>query len=178
MKRDAPNSAQSLLRNLAHELFQTETSAARHCRREARRLGDAPPAQVLLTAAQHAEAVLRDLPGLAARNGLPVSGAGKLLGALFSEARQRVADHLIEAERSYRGTLLGMRHGADLVRLMRHVASAANASEVVAFCDGWLSVREPLIAQTEEQLAWFASHSERASELARPLPLIGRARQA
>lgn len=178
MKPDTQSSAQSLLRNLAHELFQTETSAARHCRREARRLGDEPPAQPLLSVAEHADAVLRELPGLAARNGMPVSGAGKLLGALFSETRQRIADHLIEAERSYRGTLLGMRHGVDLVRLLRHVAEVAGATEVVTFCERWLSTREPLIAETEQQLAWFATHSERASELARPLPLIGRLRHA
>jgi hypothetical protein len=171
-------SLQRLLRNLTRELFQTEVSASRHCRREAKRLVDTPPSRAMLAVAEHADMVLNDLPPLANRHDLPVSRGGMATGALFSAVREHIADHLVEAERSYRGTLLGMRHGVDLVRLVRHVAAEQGDREIAAFCDNWLSIRVPLVARVEEQLVWFAQHSHRAMALARPLPLLGRARHA
>ena len=36
--------------------------------------------------------------------------------------RHFVVDRFVDVEQSYRGTLLGMRHGLDLVRLLREVA--------------------------------------------------------
>ena len=167
---------QRLLRNLTRELFQTEVSAARHCRREAKRLGDSPPARVLRETAGHVDQVLATLPALAERHDLPVSKGGMALGGLFSAAREHMADHLIEAERSYRGTLLGMRHGVDVVQMVRHVATKLHYDELVAFCTAWLSIRVPLVTRTEEELSWFAEHAARAMELAKPLPLFGRAR--
>jgi hypothetical protein len=172
------NTLQSLKRTLGHELFQTETSAVRHCRREARRFGDAAPSRAMLAVAEHASSVLEELPALAAQHGMPVSRSGAAVGALFSEVRERLADHFIDAERSYRGTLLGMRHGEDVVRMLRHVAEASSDATLVAFCDAWLGAREPLVEQAAQQLAWFADHSAQATQLARPLPLVGRLRKA
>jgi len=94
-----------LLRSLGHELWQTETSAAWHCRREARRLGEHPPAAPLLAVAHHADAVLKELPLLSEMHGLPVSGVGHAVGRLFSITRQVLLDRVLDAERSYRGTL-------------------------------------------------------------------------
>jgi hypothetical protein len=164
------------LRNLTRELFQTEVSASSHCRREAKRLGAAPPARVLREAAGHAEQVLAALPALAERHDLPVSAGGMAIGKLFSVAREHVADHFIEAERSYRGTLLGMRHGVDVVQMVRHVSTKLHDDELVAFCTAWLSVRVPIVSRVEEELSWFAEHAGRAMEPARPLPLLGRLR--
>jgi hypothetical protein len=98
------------------------------------------------------------------------------IGALFSSVRERVADHLIDAERSYRGTLIGIRHGVDLVKMLRHVATASAQPALLNFCEAWLTERVPLVQQVEDNLAWFAQHSERALELARPLSLLGWAR--
>ncbi len=165
---------QRLLRNLTRELFQTEVSASRHCRREAKRFGDAPLARLLGEAASHADEVLTALPPLAERHDMPISVGGMALGNLFSQAREYAADRVIEAERSYRGTLLGMRHGVDLVRLLRHVAAQLGHGEVTTFCDAWLGRRVPLVKRCEDELAWFAQHAARATELARPLPLVGR----
>ena len=151
-----------LLESLFHELFQTETSASAHPMREARRLGDVPPAHALRCVAEHATRKKAELPELAHAAGLPDSTVGRSLGAMFSRARQLAADYLVDAERSYRGTLLGMRHGVDLVKLLREVADREGIDVVVEWCDDWLSSRIPLIECVAERLAWFADQPARA----------------
>jgi hypothetical protein len=147
-----------LLKTLGHELFQTETSAAWHCRREAKRLAASPPAWALSAVADHAEGVLRELPALAERHGMPISVGGHLVGRAFSALRQTFADRVIDQERSYRGTLLGIRHGIDVVRLLEHVAVVLNDAELANWCEGWLDARVELTARVEDGLAWFARH--------------------
>jgi hypothetical protein len=162
MKDHEPSSAvgpeYKLLRTLGRELFQTETSASWHCRREARRLGSSPPAWALSAVADHADGVLRELPALAERHELPVSVGGHLVGRVFSALRQTFADRLIDQERSYRGTLLGIRHGIDCVRLIEHVAMVLNDADLANWCEAWLDARIELTARVEEGLAWFARH--------------------
>lgn len=169
-------SSRALLHSLARELFQTETSAARHCRREADRLGDTAPAHALRAVTQHAEAVLTELPELARRNDMPHSKGGRMTGALFSQLRDRMFDMLIDSDRSYRGTLLGCRHGLDVVHMLRHVAENLGKLELEAFCAAWLNTRTVLVQQLEDELAWFAKHPEQALKLARPLVLHERGR--
>lgn len=149
--------AHKLLSNLFHELFQTEQSAASHPQREAERLGSVPPAQALRAAAAHAEQVLKDLPELAARHNLPTSRIGQSVGQLFSNVRQWFADHLLDEERSYRGTLLGLRHGVDLVLLVRHAARVEGNPALEGWCTTWLTERVPLVDEVAAQLAWFAA---------------------
>ncbi len=159
--------SEALLRSLMREFFQTETSAVQHCRREALRYGDAPPASALLAVAEDARQVLRKLPALAESMGMPVSRLGVLTGAFFSEMRERVFDRLLPSERSYRGTLLGIRHGIDLVSSMRHVAESLGTEALFDFCDSWLTRRTILMNQVEDELAWFARHPQRALVSAR-----------
>lgn len=158
---------QRLLRHLSHELWQTEVSASQHCRREAERLGDTPPARALLAAAEHAEHVLEELPKVTDGRPLAKSGIGMAIGKMFSEVRDTIADKLLTSERSYRGTILGLRHGVDLVHLLRHAAASAHDEALVAFLDGWLRRREPLVGEIVAQLAWFAQTPERALKPAR-----------
>ena len=61
------------------ELFQTERSAYRHPIREAKRLGDVPPAIALRAVAAHANEVLDELPKLARARGLAVAGVEREL---------------------------------------------------------------------------------------------------
>jgi hypothetical protein len=152
-----------LLSSLARELFQTEQSAATHCRREAHRLGSCPPAWALLAVAEHATEVLDALPAVAERHGMPVSAGGRIVGKVFSAVRHLFADRVIEAERSYRGTLLGIRHGVDVMRLLEHVAMVLNDAELANWCEDWLDTRNDLVARVEEGLAWFARHPEEAT---------------
>jgi hypothetical protein len=151
-----------LLQSLTRELFQTETSASGHCRREAERLNHAAPAYALRAVAQHAQNVLRELPTIAERHGVPLSGGGVAVGQVFSELRDRLLDRLMRSERSYRGMLLGIHHGVDLVRLLERAASEAGQRGLAEFCQAWLQTRVPIVQRLEEQSTWFAVHPERA----------------
>lgn len=157
-----------LLRKLFAEFFQTERSASRHGRREARRYETAPPAQALRAVSEHAERELRELKELARLKGLQERRVGAIVGESFSLIREFVGDRLVDAERSYRGTLLGMRHGIDLVDLIRRVADACGQVEVGGFCTRWLDERRPLVHEVSQVLSWFAANPERASEMPRP----------
>ena len=163
----AARALRSLLKSLTRELFQTEMSAVKHCRREAERLGEASPAITLREISSQAERFLAELPAIVERYELPRSGSGLAVGALFSQAREKLFDRLIRSERSYRGTMLGLRHGVDLVHLLAHVARAADLTYLSAFCERWLVVRQPLVADLERGLAWFAKQPARAMQLAR-----------
>ncbi|KYF69167.1 hypothetical protein [Sorangium cellulosum] len=157
----------AFLANLVRELFQTEHSARTHPLVEAERLGDTPPARALRAVSSHAEAVLSELPALMGERGLPVSAGGSAVGEAFSALRDHIADHLLTAEKSYRGTLLGMRHGIDLVALIQYVAAAEGETLLAAWCARWLSERRPLVEAAAGELAWFAARPARATRAAK-----------
>ncbi|MDC0715614.1 hypothetical protein [Nannocystis bainbridge] len=159
------------LGNLSRELFQTEQSAQRHPIIEAERLGDVPPARIFRAIAAHAESALAELPGLIERHELPVSTGGRAVGSAFSVVRNQVADLFLSLERSYRGTLLGVRHGIDLVTLFEQVARRDGAVELADWCVAWLERRQALVVEAEHALEWFAAHPERALEAATHRPL-------
>lgn len=157
----------SLLKSLMREFFQTETSAVVHCRREADRLGEAPPARTLRALADQAETVLKELPQIAEQCALPKSKGGMTVGQLFSETRDKLLDRLIRSERSYRGTMLGVRHGVDLVALLAPAAQQGGLDSLRDFCERWLTARRPLVERLEGDLAWFAKQPGVAMRLAR-----------
>jgi hypothetical protein len=167
--QDAKNerALRRLLRGLMRELFQTETSAVQHCRREAERLSEAPPARTLHEISSQAASFLKELPHVAAAHDLPKSAGGMMIGALFSEARDKVVDRLIRTERSYRGTLLGVRHGIDLVQLLAQTAHEAGYTELYLFCERWLAARQRLVASLEREMVWFAKQPAEAMRFAR-----------
>jgi hypothetical protein len=160
-------SQRTLLDNLTRELFQTEASALRHGTREADRLGNSPPAAALRAVARHAKSVTEQLPALAERNQMIVSTGGFLTGELFSQVRDKLADMLIDSERSYRGTLLGMRHGLDVVTLLAQFADTVGNVDLADFCANWLNTRTVLVENVKEELRWFAIHADEAVKLAR-----------
>jgi hypothetical protein len=157
-----PDDARRLVETLLRELFQTENSARLHPVREAERLGDAPPARAMLALAAHATTTLDDLHGVAAVRSLPTSLGGLTAGRLFSTVRDRALDLVLTTEKSYRGTLLGLRHGIDLVTLLRDAALAADDRSLADFCDRWLAERVPLLADAASELKWFGRRPERA----------------
>ncbi len=169
-QQQSERDARDLLQSLARELYQTETSAKLHCRREAERLGDAPPGRPLLATALHAQEALMSFSDQAKRLQLPLSSpVGALVGAIFSELRERVLDRLVRSERSYRGTLLGMRHGVDLVLMLRELSIPLRDPLLGTWCEDWLRVRTSLLREAETSLAWFAEHADKARHVARPL---------
>lgn len=160
------NRSHKLCQSLGRELFQTERSAALHCRREADRLGSAPPAEALRAVADHADEVLRELPSLAAKASIPNSKGGAIVGRIFSEIRDKIADRILESERSYRGTLLGARHGIDVVHMLGCVAKERGDERLQRFCAAWLERRPQLVERAADELSWFARHPEVATRLA------------
>jgi hypothetical protein len=151
-----------LCTKLCRELAQSEHSATVHTRREARRLGDVPPAHALLAIAEHAQSLKPRFERLMAKRKVKGTSVGRVVGQLFSIIRHVIADRVIDAERSYRGTLLGVRHGIDATRLLREVALREGDVNLVKFCDEILLDRVALIERAEQELAWFADEPSRA----------------
>jgi len=153
---------------LVHELFQTEESAREHPQIEADRLGAVPPALAMREVSVHATRALAELPPMMRRHHLVVSRGGQAVGAAFSRIRDSFADLLLSREKSYRATLLGMRHGVDLVEMVATLARVEGEIELAEWCDRWIEERRPLVEAAARELAWFAEHPERATEAARP----------
>lgn len=145
------------------ELFQTERSAERHGQVEAERLGDAPPAAPLLLVSAHATNALAELDALARARGHEAAKAGEGVGQFFSEVRQKIADLALTREMSYRGTLLGIRHGIDLVALVHH-AAADSDPELHSWTKAWLEERTRLVDAAARELSWFARNPEIAEQ--------------
>ena len=155
-----PTALHLLRAKLCRELAQSEQSAMVHALREARRLGDVPPARALRLIAAHATQLR---PRLEELTRTPPVGVrlGRSVGAAFSVLQHAVFG-VVDSERSYRQALLGLRHGVDLTRLLREVALRETDAALVHLCDEFLVERIGLIEQAEQALAWFAEEPERA----------------
>lgn len=164
----ADRTKQRLLRSLSLELFQTETSTRLHCQGEAQRLGNAMPASILRQIATHAEKMLKSLPGQMSKD-QPINVAGAFTGTLFAVLREAIFDRLVSSERSYRSTLLELRHGIGLVAMLKELASRQRDSALENWCETWLGTRVALVQEAESNVSWFADHLEDAGRLARPL---------
>lgn len=145
-----------LYRKLCRELAQAEQAADLHPRRQARQLGNTAPANAFLDIADHARSWW---PAYRAAAGHALGlGAGVTVGKMFSAIRYVAVDRWIDAQRAYRGTLLGLRHGVDCARLLGEVATDVGNAPLVRWCDEMLEGRLLLLAEAERALAWFARH--------------------
>ena len=149
-------SDKSLRLKLLGELGQTERSAAKHCAVEAERLAGEPPGDAMRVVSEQAKSVEPQIDALCKARDVQAHTIGAAIGDLFSAGRDHVADLMLRSEQSYRGTLLGMRHGRDLVELLRLAAAHEGDDELSAWCKQWLIARDPLIAACNAALAWFA----------------------
>jgi hypothetical protein len=149
---------EKLREKLCRELSQSEHSAIVQPRREAKRLGPIPPAAALCAIADHAEAMRPRFDALVSGRRANKRGValGRAIGELFSTLRHGLFDRLIDTERSYRATLLGVDHGIDLVRMLRAVANRAGDDDLGELCEAWLPARVALIERAQAELAWFA----------------------
>src|ERR1700742_875069 len=96
---------------LCRELAQAEHDARLHTRREAKRLGDCPPGNALLAIAEHADDVELALAKLTKHRVGPGLRLARALAKVFSGVRHFFVDRLVDRERTYRATLLGLKHG-------------------------------------------------------------------
>jgi hypothetical protein len=149
---------------LMQELFQSEQSAQLHCVREASRLGESAPARALRACAQHADGFRTELLAVARKLHLPEGRLGRIVGRMLSMARNLVVDRIVEEERSYRGTLAGLRHGVDVARMLQHVADASGQVDLAGLLTRWLAEREPLVDEVARAMTWFALHPQVAVE--------------
>jgi hypothetical protein len=152
----------SLMLALFGEVGQTERSAIRHPRVEARRLGECPPATALVAVSRHAEREEPALRAMAEARGVARTAIGTAVGDLFSIGRNGMADFFLTTEQSYRGTLLGIRHGYDVITVFRKAALTEGDSQVAAWAEAWLGEREPLIRAVTDAMGWFVEHPARA----------------
>lgn len=144
-----------LLDKLLRELVRAETHAIEHAPREAKRIGETPPVQALRDVAAHALSMRPRFAVVIDGHALAPARGG--IGATLSTLRQLVTDRMHDAERAYRGALLDIRHGLDVVRVMREVARHEELFALIRWCDDWLLARRTLVARVEAQLAWFAA---------------------
>jgi hypothetical protein len=144
-----------LLDKLLRELVRSEQQAIDHAPREARRLGDAvPPVQALRDVAEHAVMLRPRFHQMI--DGHNLTSAKQGVAATLTALRQLVTERIQEPERAYRGALLELRHGLDVVRVLRDVARLEELFALIRWCDDYLGARRTLVARVEAQLAWFA----------------------
>jgi hypothetical protein len=158
----------SLVSVLLPEAFQSEESAVTHCAREAERYASAPPGIAMRAVSAHAARTLRELRELAEGRGEKDAYAGIAAGLGLSNLRSYAVDLLLSAEKSYRGTLLGVRHGMSTFLLLEDAAVAGGDQRLADFCRAWLAERTALVEGVERDLAWFAVHPDVALARAKP----------
>jgi hypothetical protein len=164
---DSMHTVEKLREKLCRELAQSEHDAIVHCAREARRYGVLPPGQVLRFVSDHAKDLrprLKPLWGNKQKLGIR---AGRVVGEAFSTVRHFAVDWVIDAERSYRATLLGLRHGLDVARLLRAVLVQQDDHDGLRVCDELIEGRSQLLYRVEDRLVWFAEHPDVALRSAR-----------
>lgn len=158
-----------LLDKLIREITRAESQAADHPVREGRRIGDnSPPVLALREVADHAISMRDRFETLLAGHDVSLHRAG--FGATLATLRHLVVDRVVDAERSYRTALLDLRHGIDVVKLLREVARREMLFGVIRWCDDWLGARRTLVARVEAQLTWFAEDADVAIGIA-PAPV-------
>jgi hypothetical protein len=144
-----------LLEKLIREISRSESQAIEHPAREAKRLGEASPVLALRDVADHASAMQARFEDVLHAHEVPIQRQG--LGATLASLRHLVVDRVVDAERSYRTALLDLRHGIDVVQLLRELARRdQELFGVIRWCDDWLGARRTLVARVEAQLSWFA----------------------
>ncbi len=143
-----------LLDKLLRELQRSEVQTLEHAPREARRIGESPPVIALRDVAVHAMSLRPRLQHALDGHGLTANRNG--ISATLSTLRQLVTDRIHDAERAYRAALLDLRHGLDVVRVLREVARLEELFGLIRWCDDWLPARRTLVARVEAQLNWFA----------------------
>jgi hypothetical protein len=157
---------------LLPELFQAEESARVHPKREANGLGPCPPATAMLAVSDHAAAALPRFRAIAEARGHRAAEGGAVVGRVFSALRTLGSDLFLSREKSYRATVLGVRHGIGVVAFLEDAAIASGDQELADACADWLATRGPLADALEHELAWFAEHPDLA--MAAPQPAIVR----
>jgi hypothetical protein len=146
-----------LLEKLLRELLRSEEQTIEHVPREAKRIGETPPVGALRDVAVHAIAMKPRFQQVLEGHALSAGRGG--ITATLSTLRYLVTDRMHDAERAFRAALLDLRHGLDVVRVLREVARLEELFGLIRWCDDWLAARRTLVARVEAQLGWFAEEA-------------------
>lgn len=152
--------ATKLVDKLVRELAQAEFDAQLHTRRQAGRLGRCLPSSALDAIAEHATGTWSGFitaAGPHRRFGIEM---GRLIARILSAIRHFSVDLIIDAQRSYRATLLGLTHGLDCTRLLRAASVRSGDTSLARWCDEMLVERVPLIEDAVNAMQWFADEPE------------------
>lgn len=150
---EGPKERRRLLDKLVREVLRCEQHAIEHAPREARRIGAVPPVDALREVAEHASAMRGRLERMLTAHDVSTARGG--FAATLATLRHIVVDRVVDPERAYRTALLDLRHGIDVVRLLREIARHEGLFGIIRWCDDWLTARRPQVARVEAQLSWF-----------------------
>ena len=153
----AQSERRRLLEKLLRELVRSEQQAIEHVPREAKRIGETEPVIALRDVAAHVLAMRPRFQHVMEGHSLAVGRGG--LTATLSTLRHFVTDRIHDAQRAYCGALLDLRHGLDVVRVLREVARLEELFALIRWCDDWLIARRTLVTRVEAQLNWFADQA-------------------
>lgn len=150
---EGPRDRRRLLDKLVREVLRCEQHAVEHVAREARRIGEVPPVEALRQVADHASAMRTRFEQMLAGHDVTTARGG--FAATLATLRHIVVDRVVDPERAYRTALLDLRHGIDVVRLLREIARGEGLFGIIRWCDDWLITRRTQVAIVEAQLGWF-----------------------
>ena len=156
MDRVHGDDTRRLLEKLIREAARAEAQAMEAPEREARRIGASPPVEALVEIADHAELMQRRFERMLDGHELQLHVTRGALGSTMTTLRHLVVDRVVHGERSYRTVLLDLRHGIEVVKLLREITRRQMLFGLVRWCDDWLGARRTLVARAEAQLSWFA----------------------
>ncbi len=155
-----------LLQKLIRETARSEAQALEHPVREAKRIGPMPPIEALQGVADHVTLMQQRFATMLDGHELQTHPSGGGISATFASMRHLVVDRVVDPERAYRTALLDLRHGLEVVKLLREIARREMLFGLSRWCDDWLGARRTLVARVEAQLGWFAEQEVLETELA------------
>lgn len=156
MERAFGEDSRRLLEKLVRETARAEAQAMEAPEREARRMGASPPVEALVEIADHAELMQRRFARMLEGHDPALYLTHGGLGTTLTSLRHLVVDRVVHAERAYRTVLLDLRHGIEVVKLLREITRRQMLFGLVRWCDDWLGARRTLVARAEARLSWFA----------------------
>lgn len=156
-----------LVDKLIREIGRSEAQTLEHLVREAARIGPVPPIDALQAVADHAVAMHRRFVVILEAHDLePLHPRGAITSTLAS-LRHLVVDRVVDPERAFRTALLELRHGMEIVELLRDLARREMVFGLIRWSDDWLAARRTLVACAEAQLTWYIEREAIMNDLAR-----------
>ncbi len=155
-----------LLHRLIRETIRSEALALEYPAREARRIGPMPPIEALQAVADHAMLMQGRFTMVIEGHEVDRQLSPGRISATLGSLRHLIVDRTVDPESAYRAALLDLRHGMEVVKLLRELARREMVFGLIRWSDDWLGARRTLLARAEAQIGWFAELEAVQEELA------------